>query len=304
MLRNKKKVLFVLSVFALLCLTGLFLFDSKISQGTTNSAQFNQRVQNAIAEINLPTSNDANEINAASNSLADFISYRSGVTINQINRDLLASKEQLSRNQSKKITKGQLSSILTQIASDKLRDLTDTQRDNAVESLRGFNHSSLPANNDRSTVTLRANGKGRMTPAELTNQLNAIRGSNVDSKINQSLIELAISSEIDSIIGVLSNADPNFFDNTKGDMTPMQALLVSYAVVTDDGLTDNQTGLIAAMQNAETITAQVSGGTYPSHIGHKAFGLNGYFYSTPTNLLMDDDSVNKLITEIAIRSNL
>lgn len=304
MLQNNKRVFFTLSVFALLCLTGLFVFNSQVSQGTTNNAQFNQRVQNAITEINLPTGNDANAINAASNSLADFIFYRSGVTISQSNKELLADKEQLARNQSKKITKGQLASILAQIASDKLRDLTDVQRDNVVESLRGFNHPTLPANIDRSTVTLRANGKGRMTPAELTTQLNNMRGSNVDSKINQTLIELAISSEIDYIVGVLSNADSNFFDNTKRDMTPMQAVLVSYAVVTNDGLTDNQTGLVAAMQNAENMTAQVSGGQYPSHTGHKAFGLNGYFYSTPTNLLMDDASVNKLITEIAIKSNL
>ncbi len=305
MLRNKKGVLLTLSVFILLFTAGFFFFNyNGATQGTTSNAQLNQRVQNALAEVSLPTSNNASAINASSASLADFIAYRSNVTLSQANKDLLAGKEQLAWNQSKKITKGQLASILTEMASDKLRDLTDAQRDSAVESLRGFNHSTLPANIDRSTVTLRANGLGRMTPAELTTQLNAIRGSNADSKITQGLIELGISSEIDYYISLLSDADPNFFGGTKGDMTPMQAVLISYAVVTNDTLSDNQTELTTAMQIAENITAQASGGYYPSHIGEKAYGLNGYFYSAPTDLLMTNDSIDKLITEIAIRSNL
>jgi len=273
------------------------------TKGFTPNAALNLRVQEAITEIDLPSSGNLAEITASSNTIASFMQYRSGVSMSQSNKDLLRDKENLAWSQNKRISKGILASILSEMASDTLRGLTDSERDSAIEALRGYNHTNLPSVVDRSTATLRANGTGRMTPTELSNQINAIRGTNVDTKINQGLIELGISNEIDYYIELLSEADSSFFDNTKGDMTPMQAVLISYAVVTNDTLSDNQASLTTVMSDWETHMAQEIG-SYPSHVGEKAFGLNGYFYSTPTDLLMTEGAIGRLIRAIAVRGNL
>lgn len=305
MSKKKKSVAFLAtSLFVFTLIVGVLTWKIPTS-GTTNEEQHKQQIRDALAEINLAQTDDPVAINIASDNLANFMYYRAGVLLSQTNKNALRGGEQMARSQAKRISKEDLSQILTEIAIDKLKNLTDTQLASATETLRGFDAPDLPASFrlSRDWVSLRASGAGTMTPTEFTNQVNSIRGANANTKIVSSLLASSIALEISKTIDVIRDVSPEFFGNTKSDMTPMQAVLVSYTIAADDALTGNQTQLNQRMQNIYQTITQINGQPYANLQGHRAYGPNGYIYSSPIDLLMDDATVNTLITKIQERSN-
>jgi hypothetical protein len=80
----------------------------------------------------------------------------------------------------------------------------------------------------------------------------------------------------------------------------MQALLVTYSIATDDPLTYNQAGLQQKMQNLKQGISQTTGQTYSNVGNHKAYGENGYLYSSPASLALNDVTITRflnLVTE-------
>ena len=104
--------------------------------------------------------------------------------------------------------------------------------------------------------------------------------------------------EISERVDYLSEADPDFFGGTKGNMTPMQAMLLTYSVVSDDMLVGNQTELQQKETEVQQLASSFGTEPYPSAQGHKAYGVNGYVYSSPTNLLLDDSTTSKILNLI------
>jgi hypothetical protein len=296
--RNLTFFVISLSVVVLIFIT--LVLNPETSSGATNEEAFRQKVRNAMAEINFPSENNLTQINSASNNLANFIQYRSGVQISQANKNLLKSDEQKAWNQSKRLTKEQLTEFLTEIVSDKLRNLTDAQAADATETLRGFNAPDLPNSFQygRHSVSLRASGAGSMPVSEFNSQINSVRGSNVDGKLVQSLIANSIALEVEKVAGNLYDANADFFGGSKSDMTPAQALLISYSVVTDDNLARNQTEHSQYLQSIYDGITQLNNQPYASPQGHHAYGTNGYIFSSPANLLIDDAAVNSLLIKI------
>lgn len=307
MSRRKKSYAFLITSLFVISVV-IFTLTWKIpTYGTTNEEQSKQLIRDALSEINLAKTNDTTAIITASDNLTNFIYYRAGVQLSESNKLALRNSEQTARTQAKRITKDDLAQILADIALTKLSNLTDSQLSNATETLRGFDAPDLPASfqSSRGWVSLRSSGAGTMTPTEFTNQANSIRGSNANSRVGSSLVTNSIASEISKKVDVIRDASPDFFDNTKSDMTPMQAVLISYAVVADDNLAENQSQLTQNMQAlCQKITQINNGQLYPSPQGHRAYGPNGYIYSSPTDLLMDEAAVNSLIAKIQERSGL
>jgi len=217
------------------------------------------------------------------------------------NIDSLAGSEALSLKSRKRITKDQLAEILTSLAVGKLRNLTDSQKENAIESMRGFNHPDLPQSYlaGRRFVSLRANGKGRMTVEEIGVQIESVRGRKADSKIVYSMIRNAVALEIQSVCETLINADRYFFGGTSCEMTPMQAYLVAYAVATDDLLAGNRADIAQKMDSIRAGAEVVGGAPYPDPAGAAPYGPNGYIFSTPSDLLLDEATTSDFIKRIS-----
>lgn len=299
-----KKFLTFLGI--ILCVSAVVMvaafWKTDVSSGTTDLEIYNQHARDGLAEINLPVNNDLNAINSAADNLTNFVYYRSGVQISQSNKDLLKNTEQNFRSQSKKITPDQLSQILTDVVVERLPNLTNSEIESAAESLRGFTAPDLPLRfqQGRTNVTLRANGEGLMPVSTFQSEVINIRNSCVNKYV-QSAIASRISLEIERKISAFSDASPEYFGNAKSGLTPMQALLITYSVVTDDYLDYNQSGLNQRMQSVQQGISQVIGGAYSSPANHRAYGENGYLYSSPASLALNDTSINRILTLIAER---
>jgi hypothetical protein len=318
---KKKKIILVFSLAAL-TFSAMFFWKTSSTSGITNGEEFNQKIRNSMAEVNLPRTNDSAAITTASESFSNYVYYRSGVNLGPTNKSLLRQIEQNAWNQSKKISNSQLAQILTDVAFEKLVTLTDSDINNMAETLRGFNDRSLPAvyQNGRTMVRLRANGEGSMEPQYFVSQLISIRNTQTAYSQNpyggrpplvvqssRAALYNGIVNEISACVSVLKAADPNFFGDpttaSKG-LTPMQAMLVAYSVISDDMLVGNEAELRQKMSILQQTISQYWATPYPSPQGRRAYGTNGYIYSSPTNYLLDEASVARILNLINERSNL
>lgn len=301
-----KKIALLATLPILVAVLGsIFVFKTTVTSGTTTTEEYKQQIRNGLAEINLPNQNNSNAINSVPENLSNFINYRSGVQISQTNKNLLQTTEQNFWNDSRRIDASELAQILTLIATERTPNLTNTDITSITDSLRGFNDSALPAGfqQGRNTVKLRSNGTGRMTATSFTNELTNFRDGGIESKIAQNLIYSSLSLQVNNLASTLKESDPDFFGETKSDMTPAQAVLISYAVIANDPLTNNQTTLAQKMTTMQQGISQSTGQQYPSPQNHKAFGDNGYIYSSPVSLVFNDASVMRLLNLIQERGN-
>jgi hypothetical protein len=302
---NRKWLALGLAMFALF-LSGILIWKGNITSGTTNQEEFYQQIRNGLAEINLPTSNDLNAINSANENLSEFIYYRSGVQLSQTNKDLLKDTEQKAWAQSRRITPAQLSQILSDVALERLANSTDAEVSQATEALRGFNAPDLPAGflQGRNLVKLRANGEGTMTTAKFTSEINAIRNSSSEDSLLVSAVVSRTSLEVERRVKTLSEASPEAFGDIDERITPMQAILIAYSIAADDLLTYNEAGLQQKMQNVRQGISQATGQPYSNPQGHRAYGANGYIYSSPVNLLLNDTTTTRILNLIKERSGI
>lgn len=112
--------------------------------------------------------------------------------------------------------------------------------------------------------------------------------------------KLAIGSEVTRRVTSLSDAIPENFG--PAGLTPIQAVLITYSVASDDPLMDSAINLHKRMRAIQLGFTRITGQAYASPDGHFAYGPNGYVFSTPIDLVLDDQTVNLLLNHIEERS--
>lgn len=235
-------------------------------------------------------------------SLANFVDYRSSINLADSNKNLLFEMESSTfSNKTRRLKSNELSEILTTVAMEKLDALTDGQIDSMAETLRGFNAPDLPQSfkEGRNTIRYRPDEATSVTPQVFTSQLKQLRNNSELKAIYQNSLKELISKEISKRISNLSVALPESFGSaeTKG-LTPSQALLISYSVASGDLLLDSQSNLNTKMEEMQKGISKVSGTKYPNFQNHKAFGANGYIFSSPTDILFDENVVSTILNKI------
>ncbi len=301
--KNKIRNLLILGYVAVL-LIAFVVIKSDTTTGVTTSEVYKQQVRNGLAEANVPKSANPGEIEAGVNSLSDFVYNRSGVQLSFVNKNHLRTTEQNFSTDSRKVRSKVLAQIISKIAVEQIPQLSDAQIASITDSFRGFYAPGVPAAyaQSRNYTAMRASGRGRLPVEQFKKEFTDLRNGGIESRLAQSMIYVAVYDEVETKMRAITDADPQFFgpDST---MTPMQAVLVTYAVVTDDGLANDQTTLNQKLQTFHQSLQQVSGHNFPSPQGHKAFGDNGYFFSSPASFLLSEANINRLIGLIQERGD-
>lgn len=305
MLHFKKQYFLYLSAVIAVCAFVGNGWQNSLAE-TSGDEEFYQTVKDALAEIKFPKTDDQNEINAVAENLAAFIEYRSGVRLSAENKKLLGELEVKSRNQSKRIKQGDLTRLLSNIAVERISGASDADLNYVVKSLSGFDAPDLLPyyKGDRKHINLRANGEGYIEKGEFLEQAKVLRETVKTNKIVQSFISNAVNREVSDCIDLLAKASPNDFGNSRNFLTPAQAILVTYSVVSDDRLARNQKDLLQMMEAIRSTQMRLSGKSYPSPNGYKAYGDNGYIFSSPVSLLLDDATVAKILNGIKAKSEI
>jgi hypothetical protein len=301
----------LLAVLGLLCVAsaGALVWRTaaiRRSQARDSQNKYNARLREGVgSEVIIADAGDETNCRASADSLSNFTYKRSGAKLTGKTKTRLARMEASTlAGSSRRISLDDLADILARTALERISKLTDSDIDHAADILRGFDAPDLPDSfrRGRNTIKLRASKASSLKPDQFVAQAKSIRGADDASKsVFQGAAKTVIADELQKRSHSLNAAIPERFGPSMG-LTPIQAVLLTYSIAADDPLTDSDANLQKHMVEVRDGLTRITSQTYASPEGHLAFGNNGYLFSTPLDLLFDDETVNLLLDHIAERS--
>lgn len=282
-----------------LSLLGL-LFMPAIQQKSAANDQYQQRylgrLKEAMTEVNL----------SSAESIGNFVQVRSGLEITPSVANRLNQMEALSNARSDKlISYNKFIDVVTDLALDKASKLTDEEVDKVITSLQGFRDPNEVTTDENPLTAIRPGKYTMAKRGDLAAQLKAMRRSEAQLLI-KGTIRNFIEREVHNTLVDLVKASPenfgevwDFNENRPGlGLKPNQVFLLTYSLVSGDLLTDNQ---VTINKNMEQVQQEMikRKGKYPSPSGHKAYGDNGYLYSSPVNILFNETEQMRLLDRVS-----
>lgn len=258
------------------------------------------RVKQGLGEVKFSTSSSEKKIAASVESLSKFMEDRSGVALSpNAQRTLISQEQDFRSNKSKGISSLDLGEVIYETVLERASNWDKQETASAIESWKGFNHPDLPESfkKGRSRIRLRANGASIKTD-ELLSFLSASKRGNEEIPASYaSFVEQTITRDIGKKYQSLSEIMPEQFPSSEQSVSPFSALLLAYSMIADDSLTGSMDNLNREM-NLAYEWSKKEYGTYPSPDGFKAYGPNGYKYSSPTDVLLDDNGINIFLNKL------
>lgn len=279
--------------------------------------RFHERIRDGVGrEVQFALPGDpSGVIRASVNSVDNFIFNRSGIKLSGPTKNRIAEMEERTLNgESRRVSVSELSDVITAIALERLSTLSEQEIFHLDDSLRGLNDPELPESFKRTRkahIKLRASQVQVMNSEEFIAQVKALKaqigspGGDVFSGMARNAIAIAVKDKV----RVLTEATPEKFAGSSGPgsngqvatgITPLRAVLLMYSVASDDQLADSGSNLKKSMISMqEALAARF--GRYPGEEGHFAFGVNGFIYSTPLDLVFDERTLNSLLNRLEER---
>lgn len=308
-----KLIVIALSVCAVIGGINLWISSATKNDANDGRKQYVARIRDGLGEVRFASSGDSyGQIRASINSLSKFIQKRSGLNLSSASKDRLATLEErvLSGN-ARRLSASELNSILSQAFSERLATFSDQEVDQAIETLRGFDSPDLPEafKRSRANIKIRASWGGPKVTENVISQLKSFRDqARTGDATFQFLLNGFVRKEVETRARLFNEAAPAQFPQSDTwrsplgtQLTPEQALLLAYSVISDDNLLDSEANLQAYMKDIEKFRAKRSG-YYPNSDGRFAYGTNGYLYASPLDLLLNEQTVTRLLQLIEERS--
>jgi len=202
----------------------------------------------------------------------------------------IAEKETLTGQRSR-IKIDDLTNSFTDIATTRLGALTDSEVESAAKRFRATSDGQ---------ISTRMSGKwGWLTREEFAGQLKEARGRKQrgDSTVDGA-VRPFVEEEINDRIANLSTAMPDKFRDVKNNgITPIEAVLIAYSVAADDNLADSHDDLAERIvQDRSRLRLTRTEARQEGRDGRNAFGLNGFFHSSPVSLVFNKTTLKELLS--------
>lgn len=230
---------------------------------------------------------------AATTRVQNFISYRSGVSINSETVTKLNNFETSFQNGSfTGFTRAELKSVINQQWSDIFA------AQNALYIAYMGNVWRVMPDGQNGIVQPRG-GEPAIKRAEwdqfASDYKNNISGT--DGGYARSQTPAKLNAQIDGALDIYGAAVSTWNTTT---YSPTQAFLLGYGILLDEKLAGNSTDVAAQMANIQTYYT-TKGLNVPT-TGRHAYGVNGYCYTTPADILFSASVQNALLNKlIALR---
>lgn len=295
-----RRLLTIALVFACVMAGGAALWQISKLRAEASSSKASARDQQALqtrlrrgvgSEVRFAsTAAKPEQIAEAVSSTADFIYRRSGLKMSEeTKKQLVEAETNVLQAGANPTTIEALTDGLTAVVTERLATLTDEEIVVATEL----------SSNEAGEVWFRVNGrKGVLTQNELIQQAKAGRES---SKRGDSVLAYTLRSmvqrEMSARVSTLSSALPAQFGKASAQgITPTQALLIAYSVVTNDPLTDSQSDIdqmivqqrIDAGQTREQRQAQ-------RNVTGRPYGPHGFLHPSAPHLFLNQVTIGSLL---------
>jgi hypothetical protein len=317
--RRARFFMLALGVLGLL-ITGVSMWRSsalKAEKQAEATRRFYERIRDGVGrEVQFASPGEpSGKIRDSVNSVDQFIFKRSGVKLSGDAKNRLSEMEYRALNgTNQRITVSELSDILSAIAFERLSTLSDQEISHIDDSLRGLNDPQLPESFQRgrkSHIKLRASKISILNSEQFVEQVKAIKHQvgTPAGLVFYGMARNTITAEVKEKTRLFAEVTPEKFpliwdlsndsEATPG-MTPLQAVLLTYSVASDDHLADSETNLkkyMTALQRARVAKL----GQFPTEEGRFAFGVYGFIYSSPIDLVFDEATMTSLLNRIEER---
>jgi hypothetical protein len=276
--------------------------------------KFNARVRDGVGrEVELSHGSSPARIRGAVNSVTKFVERRSGVSLGEATKERLAAlEEKVQSGNGGRLTLDTFSEALSATVLERFSSLTDEEIAQMDGALRGFSAPDLPENFDRSFKLPQGFVSIGIPPEKNIGRLKVMRDQ-LNTPARDVWADMFREKVLYNVRGKAQNlaeAVPEQFENlwdaangressgTAAGFTPLQAFLLAYSLVSDDRLDYGQVNLRKSMEAKQKYWAKELGQPFPSPDGHHAYGVNGYFFSSPLDLFFDEQTVNRLLDRI------
>lgn len=290
----------------------------KESDKATGKRHFHARVREGVGrEVALASAgSSAGQVHAAVNSVATFIERRSGVKVSGPTKNRLAAMEENALNGTqRRFTVAELSDAITAVTLDKLSTLSDEEISRIDDRFRGFKAPHMPKNFNRDLKLPGSVVFMGMPPDKSEARLRAVRDQlgAPSGEVFRGMTHKFVKERVQSRAQYLSEAIPEKFGNMwdtindeerttpNGGITPLQAILIIYSLASDDYLSDGGASLEKRMEAVQASLAKLTGEPYPSPAGHRAYGVNGYIFSSPLDIILDEQMLTRLLDRLEER---
>lgn len=270
------------------------------SPSKTNKAQpadakekkFHAQIRDGLGRaVQFPNSKNSQSFRAAVESLSNFVHERAGVKLdNEVKQKLTNLEERTLKGERRRVSIEEFIDVLTETAIDRLSRLDDQEIDHAAEVL----------SNGKPDLTLRANGRGFLRKPDFIAQAKAMREQSRrgDEALREGL-RAAVNEEVKDRVNLYSQAVPEKFGEIRDHgVTPLQAVIITYSVAADDFMQFSRDSLRGHMEREHQALKAMGD---PDPKPEKAYGPNGYFYSTSLDLVFDKKTMNDLLDRIERR---
>lgn len=253
-------------------------------------------------------------------SVRTFIRQRSGLDMGDEVENRLAEMEAITLSaHARRISPDELTDLMTQTLLERVRTLKDEEITRAATLLGCEDCAHAEAIADHAKVRPRASGEGTISAKVAIEAIKRVRSQALVPSLLLPMVSLArsgIAREIKRRLSTFSYSLPEQWGQVESEgLTPLQAYLVAYSVAADDHLWYSQTNLRSVMQRAEQMrlaadghsagSSESSSPSLDSRLNQRtAFGVNGYIFSSPLDLILDKETTTRLLDQIEERSRL
>lgn len=276
---RRRRLMSLALVTALAAAGGVAVWQASAS--SEGNRQLKERVRRGVgSEVRFASpASGPGQVDAAVESAAEFIFYRSGLRMSdETKRRLAKAESEVLKGKAKHITLGELTDGLTGAVVERLGTLTDEEIEMAAD-------ASSDAGGE---VRSRADGRwGVLTRQSLVQQAKSGRewSRQGDAALGAALRPM-IEGEVKDRADSLGTALPEQFGQaqTRG-VTPTQALIIAYSVATDDPLADSR-GDISEAVVQKRIEARMTREQKKAqkNVSGRPYGSRGYVHPSAAPL--------------------
>ena len=253
------------------------------------------------AQVEFPsTRSSEGEIKRSVESIDNFLYSRSNIRLSEtVKTRLVDAERQVALGANSRLTSEQLIDVLTEVALKRLQSLTDDD----IRKAKATYEKSYIVDGSYAGFTWK---QIKVSPADFEKNLRRLseRSKSNNRELRNSLQKLIAGnsreSGVNGQIQLYSRVMPEQFGAVmQAGISPTQALLIAYAITSDDPIHIPRNTLENEMAQAHK---NIGGQRYPEPNGSCPFGTNGYLFATPLDLFFNDQTIGSMLDAIQTRT--
>lgn len=286
---------------------------AKKDEKNDGKRRYHARIRDGVGrEVESAGGNSPAQIRHAVDSVTKFIEKRSGVSVSQATKNRLAAlEERVQSGNGRRLTVDSFSSALSATVLERLASLNDEQIAHMDDVLRGFNAPDMPKEFSRTYQLPQGYASLGIPPEKTIARMKAVRDQ-LGTPFGEPLAGMFTQTVQYHVRGKMQNlaeAVPEQFGNlwdlandnesvaADAGFSPLQAFLVAYSMMSNDYMGYSEANLRKFMNLNRDASAKRFG-HFPNPEGHRAYGVNGYLFSTPLDLFFDEPTVNRFLDRV------